>query len=104
MEPGLADRRATPALTGPFVRLAGQLFPALDGAPFSVQAGVRAATPDGLPLVGASARDGVWLATGARRNGWLLAPLVARMLAAYLSERDPGPFAGLLAPRRFAPS
>ena len=65
---------------------------------------MRAATPDGLPLVGPSARAGVWLATGARRNGWLLAPLVARMLAAYLSDRDPGPYAGLLAPRRFAPN
>jgi glycine oxidase len=104
MEPGLADLRITPAGAAPLGRLSAALFPALDGAPFTAQAGVRAATPDGLPLVGPSSRPGVFLATGARRNGWLLAPLVGRMLAAYLADRDPGPFAGLLAPRRFAPS
>jgi glycine oxidase len=104
MEPGLADRRVDPALTAPLGRLGAALFPAPEHAAFTVQAGVRATTPDGLPLVGASALPGVWLATGARRNGWLLAPLVGRMLAAYLSDRDPGPYAGLLAPRRFAPN
>jgi len=104
MEPGLADRQVTDAATTALARLATTLFPSLQCAPFTAQAGVRAATPDGLPLVGPSALDGVWLATGARRNGWLLAPLVARMLAAYLADRDPGPYAGLLAARRFASS
>ena len=104
MEPGRADRRVDRVLAAPLGQMAAELFPALEDATYAVQAGVRAATPDGLPLGGPSARAGVWLATGARRNGWLLAPLVARMLAAYLSDRDPGPYAGLLAPRRFAPS
>jgi glycine oxidase len=104
MEPGVADRRITPVTSAPLGHLSATLFPALDGATFSVQAGVRAASPDGLPLVGPSAREGVFLAAGARRNGWLLAPLVARMIAAYLADRDPGPYAGLLAARRFAPS
>jgi glycine oxidase len=104
MEPGLSDRQATGAATTALASLSVALFPSLDGEVFAAQAGVRATTPDGLPLVGPSARDGVWLATGARRNGWLLAPLVARMLAAYLADRDPGPYAGLLAARRFASS
>ena len=103
MEPGLSDRQATTAATTVLASLSAALFPALKAAAFTTQAGVRAATPDGLPLVGPSAWGGVWLATGARRNGWLLAPLVARMLAAYLADRDPGPYAGLLAARRFAP-
>lgn len=64
-------------------------------------AGVRAATPDGLPLVGWSGREGVFVAAGARRNGWLLAPLVARMTAAYLAGEDPGPWAAAMNPRRF---
>ena len=59
-------------------------------------------TPDGLPLVGPSEREGVFLAAGARRNGWLLAPLVAQMTAAYLAGRDPGPETARLDPRRFA--
>ncbi len=56
------------------------LFPHLAGAAFTARAGVRAATADGLPLVGASQRKGVHLAVGVRRNGWLLAPLIARVI------------------------
>ncbi|RYF92337.1 MAG: FAD-dependent oxidoreductase [Caulobacteraceae bacterium] len=63
--------------------------------------GIRGATPDGLPLVGQSVRPGVWLAMGARRNGWLLAPLVAAMTRAYLAGEDPGPWAAALDARRF---
>ena len=92
MEPGRSDRRVDALAAAPLGRLSSQLFSALDGATFLAQAGVRAATPDGLPLIGPSARPGVFLAVGARRNGWLLAPLVARMIAAYLADRDPGPF------------
>ena len=62
---------------------------------------VSAATPDGLPMVGWSARPDRLLAVGARRNGWLLAPLVARTIAAYLADEDPGPYAARLDPRRF---
>ena len=41
------------------------------------------------------------LATGLRRNGWLLAPLVAGMIADYLAGEDPGPHARRLDPQRF---
>jgi glycine oxidase len=57
----------------------------------TTEVGVRASTPDGLPLVGWSATPGVMLAVGARRNGWLLAPLVADLVAAYLKGDNPGP-------------
>jgi glycine oxidase len=63
--------------------------------------GVRASTVDGLPLVGWSDRPGVMLAVGARRNGWLLAPLVAGLVAAYLTGKDPGPDAAQFDARRF---
>jgi glycine oxidase len=69
----------------------------------SLAAGVRAATPDGLPMVGASSASGVLVAAGARRNGWLLAPLVAQLIAACVTGRDPGPYAAKLDPRRFEP-
>ena len=104
MELGVADREATADATATLDRLSTRLFPGLKGAAFTARAGVRAATPDGLPLAGPSVRQGVFLAAGARRNGWLLAPLVARMLAAYLADRDPGLHASLLAARRFASS
>ena len=84
------------------LRVAGlALFPGFADASVQATAGVRVATADGLPLAGPSAAPGVILAAGARRNGWLLAPLVARVVAAYVTERDPGPFAARLDPARF---
>jgi glycine oxidase len=101
MEPGVADAAVDPAKAEPLRAAAARLFPALADAPFDLAAGVRAATPDGLPLVGLSAEPGVILAAGARRNGWLLAPLVARLVTAYASGREPGAHAALMDPRRF---
>lgn len=101
MEPGQGDPAPDPAKAAPLLALGATLFPALAQAPFELQAGVRAATPDGLPLVGFSAAPGVLLATGARRNGWLLAPLIAETIAALATGRDPGRYAERLNPRRF---
>ena len=64
-------------------------------------AGVRSATPDGLPMVGPSSAPGVFLAMGARRNGWLLAPLMAQVLSDQLAGAAPAPWAGLFRPSRF---
>lgn len=47
-------------------------------------AGLRPATPDNLPLVAPSGVDGLLWATGHYRNGILLAPLAANMLAEQL--------------------
>jgi glycine oxidase len=68
--------------------------------------GVRAATPDGLPLVGRSSTPGVWIAAGARRNGWLLAPLIAKVLTAALTDDAdlPPGLVGLDPRRRFPAS
>jgi glycine oxidase len=78
-----------------------RLFPALKAATVTAQTGVRAATPDGLPMVGQGLHHGVLLAVGARRNGWLLAPLVAKIITACVTEGDLGPYAGRLDPERF---
>lgn len=102
MEPGLSDTRVDPGALAPVLDGAAQLFPALAGAAFTAAAGVRAATPDGLPLVGPSADPRVLLAVGARRNGWLLAPLVATIIAAHVAGSEPGPYALRLAPARFS--
>ncbi|MCR5875303.1 FAD-binding oxidoreductase [Phenylobacterium sp. J426] len=90
MEAGVADAAVDPAKAEPLRAAAARLFPDLAGAPFELSAGVRAATPDGLPLVGYGAEPRVILAAGARRNGWLLAPLVGRMVAAFATGADPG--------------
>jgi glycine oxidase len=101
MEAGRDDTELDPAQVQALAAAGGELFPAVAQARRTAAAGVRAATPDGLPMVGWSGTAGVILAVGARRNGWLLAPLVAKMVAAYVMDRDPGPYAGRLAPGRF---
>jgi glycine oxidase len=101
MEPGRDDATPDPEALKPLSAALARLFPHLAEASFGWSAGVRAATPDGLPLAGWSAAPRVVLATGARRNGWLLAPLVAQVVAACVTGRDPGPYAARLDPRRF---
>ncbi|MET0293697.1 MAG: FAD-dependent oxidoreductase [Phenylobacterium sp.] len=84
------------------LRAAGeQLLPAMAGGEVVARTGVRASTPDGLPLVGRSRSGRALLATGARRNGWLLAPLVAGIVTAQVFGDDPGPFAARLCASRF---
>jgi glycine oxidase len=83
-----------------YARLARSFLPGLKHARYEGAAGIRAATPDGLPLVGRS-RTGVQLVTGFRRNGWLLAPLAARITADQLAGHDPGPWAEAFRPDRF---
>lgn len=52
--------------------------------------GVRAATPDGLPLIGPlPGRPGVWLATGHEGLGITAAPATGRLLAAQILGRAP---------------
>ncbi|HQR89748.1 MAG: D-amino-acid oxidase [Caulobacter sp. 12-67-6] len=101
MEFGRDDLSPDPAITNPLLQAAIALRPALAKATVAIEVGVRASTPDGLPLVGWSARAGILLAVGARRNGWLLAPLVAGLVAAYLTDKDPGQDGAQLDARRF---
>ncbi len=101
MEPGRNDTTIDPVTLRPLIEAAGRLFPDLAQAAFDVSAGVRAATPDGLPMVGLSQTPNVILAVGARRNGWLLAPLAAQIVTACVVGSDSGPYARQLEPSRF---
>lgn len=101
MERGLDDRDIDADRVAALRQAAEALLPELAGLDARAETGVRAATPDGLPMVGRSLTPNVLLAVGARRNGWLLAPLVAQAVAAYVAGDDPGPFAARLDPRRF---
>lgn len=101
MEAGRDDLSPDASATRALRAAARALRPALDLDRAEVEVGVRVTTPDGLPLVGWSAAPGVLLAVGARRNGWLLAPLVADMVAAYLNGDNPGPDADAMSARRF---
>jgi glycine oxidase len=62
--------------------LALELCPALASAPVQeTWAGLRPYTEDHLPILGAGPLPGLFLATGHFRNGILLAPITARLLA-----------------------
>lgn len=101
MEAGRDDLSPDASATQALRAAAWALRPDLDLDRAEVEVGVRVTTPDGLPLVGWSGAPGVLLAVGARRNGWLLAPLVADMVAAYLNGDNPGPDAAAMDARRF---
>jgi len=102
MQTGMDDLEVEPREIDRLRAAGARLFPSLAEARFSAQTGVRAATTDGLPLVGRGRHHGVLLAVGARRNGWLLAPLVARLIAACVTEGEAGPYAERLSPGRFS--
>lgn len=75
-----------------------RLLPGLDRAEFrEATARDRPATPDNLPLIG-PAEDGVVLAAGHYRNGVLLAPLTAQLVADHLES---GAVEPSVDPRRF---
>jgi glycine oxidase len=101
MEEGRADRDIDPEAVARLRAAAVRLFPALAEAEVQAMAGVRAATPDGLPLVGAGETEGVLVARGARRNGWLLAPMIAEILLDRLTGRPASAAARAFDPARF---
>ncbi|MBL7660408.1 FAD-dependent oxidoreductase, partial [Escherichia coli] len=54
------------------------------------RAGVRGASADGLPMAGpAPDGEGLFFALAPRRNGWLLGPLVAAVVADAVEGRTP---------------
>jgi glycine oxidase len=101
METGRSDLEPDEGVTAELLARATALWPAAASASdILARVGVRGATPDGLPLVGPVAA-GLSVALAPRRNGWLLAPLVGAMVAAYAAGDDPGPYAKALDPLRF---
>lgn len=65
-----------------------------------IRAGLRPGTPDNLPVVGRGSLDGLVWATGHYRNGVLLAPLTADLVADLLDGGAEPPAA--VSPGRFA--
>jgi glycine oxidase len=51
-----------------------------------VAAGLRPGTPDNMPVVGPGAFEGLVWATGHYRNGILLTPVTAELVAAALGQ------------------
>ena len=67
-----------------------------------LSAGLRPATPDNLPAIGPGALDGLVWAAGHFRNGILLAPVTADLVARALCGEALPAWAAAADPRRFA--
>jgi glycine oxidase len=79
-------KEVTAAAVAALCARAVRLCPALAAAPLADRwAGLRPASADALPYVGTSAIAGLHLATGHYRNGILLAPLTAEIVAALVT-------------------
>lgn len=66
-------------------------------------AGIRPMSPDGWPMIGPSS-SGVLLAAGHSRDGWLMAPITAEIITAYVFGTEIPPAWAALSPQRFEPS
>jgi glycine oxidase len=94
------DLTTTAAARDSLAAAASRLLPRLRGSTPSRQwAGLRPASPDGLPILGALGRN-VFVATGHFRNGVLLAPWTAEVMAQLVTGSGEGPPPGF-SPRRF---
>jgi glycine oxidase len=67
-------------------------------------AGLRPATPDGRPYIGATALEGYVVASGHHRNGILLAPETGRLVAELIVTGSEPPLLLPFSPRRAAPT
>ena len=78
------------------------LMPGAEPRILSHRVGLRPATPDSLPIVGhASESPRVVYAVGHFRNGVILAPLTAQLVADMILGREPDPALEVLSPSRF---
>ena len=84
------------------LRLEGvRLCPGLADAPVAESwAGVRPGTPDQAPFMGETVTPGLFVAAGHYRNGILLAPVTARLLADLILDGKRGGLIEAFTPRR----
>ena len=96
------DKSVDPATVRALLSAAAKYLPELASAPIIQSwAGLRPGTPDGLPILGATETPGVLIASGHFRNGILLAPITAKIMA-NLIEGRPSPLdIAAFAPSRF---
>jgi glycine oxidase len=79
------EKIVTPAGVGKIVEAATELVPALaDAEIVETWAGLRPGSPDALPILGPTAVEGLIVATGHYRDGILLAPITAKLVAGWV--------------------
>jgi glycine oxidase len=82
MEPGVATDAPNPPAIAALHARAARLCPVLADLPvIETWAGIRPGTPDHAPMIGETNTPGLFVAAGHYRNGILLAPITARIIA-----------------------
>lgn len=95
------DTTVTAGAAFELLRDAGELVPGISELVIDeFSAGLRPATPDNLPVIGASAVPGLHWAVGHRRGGILFTPVTAELIVGSLLGEDPEPAAQAFAPAR----
>ena len=96
------DKRTVPATMQRMHKAAIALTPKLaDARILEDWAGLRPGTPDALPILGATATPGYYVATGHFRDGILLAPITAEVMAAVIEGSTPEFDLTAFSPARF---
>lgn len=82
------EKRVTPGGLEQILGAILELAPGLAGAEIvETWSGLRPDTPDHLPVLGPADVEGLIMATGHYRNGILLAPVTAKLIREWLTER-----------------
>jgi glycine oxidase len=96
------EKIVTPAGLEKIIRAAVELAPALASAEIvETWAGLRPGTPDNLPILGRTNIEGLIVATGHYRNGILLAPVTAKLVAGWINGQNTGIDVSAFSPLRF---
>jgi glycine/D-amino acid oxidase-like deaminating enzyme len=97
------EERTTVAGIRDLMAAACEIVPAASGASLTAaKVGLRPGTPDRLPIIGASAAvPDLMYATGHYRNGVLLAPLTAALVADAILDGRIDPLMAFTRPERF---
>tara|TARA_R110002072_G_scaffold32907_2_gene99914 strand:- start:589 stop:1680 length:1092 start_codon:yes stop_codon:yes gene_type:complete len=86
-EAGRADTQVETPVIDTLRQAAIEMVPALEQAKIVDRwAGIRPASPDGLPSLGASSQPGLCVALGSFRNGVLLAPAIGEAMADWILD------------------
>ncbi|HET9284935.1 MAG TPA: glycine oxidase ThiO [Candidatus Angelobacter sp.] len=98
------DKTVAPSTIQQLLNEAARYLPELKSSPIVESwAGLRPGTPDDLPILGTTDMPNVFAATGHFRNGILLAPITAKIMADVITGKKPSLDINSFAASRFAP-
>lgn len=96
------DKRTDVATIQRLYRAAIKMVPELGNAKILEDwAGLRPGTPDALPILGETSTPGYYVATGHFRDGILLAPITAQIIAEVIAGNNPDYDLAPFSPARF---